>query len=134
MTALRSFFKETNMEIQVLPIDFTICKLEDYSLLNPATPYCFTACTDEENSLVCPSDIVPANAIVREDGWRALRIVGTLDFSLIGILARIAQILADRGISIFALSTYNTDYILLKSQKLQAAVSALASAGYEITK
>ena len=55
--------------------------------------------------------------IQRDDGWKAFRIQGVLDFSLIGILAKIAAALADNGISIFAVSTYNTDYVLIKSKE-----------------
>ena len=83
-------------------------------------------------SLVCVTDEVPENVIRRDDGWKAIRIQGVLDFSLIGILAKIAGILAENGISIFAVSTYNTDYILLKKEKYQKALEVLADSGYEI--
>ena len=66
----------------------------------------------------------------RDDGWRALRVQGTLDFALVGILAGIAQVLAQHKIPIFAISTYNTDYILLKQAHYPRALSALANAGY----
>lgn len=78
--------------------------------------YSFIGKTDEEKSLVCITDEVPANVIQRDDGWKAFRIQGVLDFSLIGILAKIAAALADNGISIFAVSTYNTDYVLMKRE------------------
>ena len=74
----------------------------------------FIGSTDAELSLVCETDRVPRRTLAREDGWRALRIVGQLDFSLTGILSRIATILADEKIGIFAVSTYNTDYILFR--------------------
>ncbi len=120
------------MKIQILPETFTVCRLSDCSRIDLSVPYTFVARTDEEISLVCPSERVPDNILIREDGWRCLRIAGTLDFSLVGILARIAQILAGAGVPIFAVSTYNTDYILLKSEKLQEAVMALAAAGYDM--
>jgi hypothetical protein len=66
----------------------------------------------------------------RDDGWRAFRVAGQVDLSVIGILARISRILAGRGISISALSTFDTDYIMLKADKLDAAVAALAEHGY----
>ena len=72
----------------------------------------FIGKTDEEKSLVCITSEVPENTIQRDDGWKAFCIHGVWDFSLIGILAKIATILADNGISIFAVSTYNTDYRL----------------------
>ena len=75
---------------------------------------------------------VPANVIKRDDGWMAFRIQGVLDFSLIGILAKIASVLADNGISIFAVSTYNTDYVMVKKENFQDALEVLAAAGYDI--
>ena len=76
---------------------------------------------------------VPENTIQRDDGWQAFRIQGVLDFSLIGILAKIAAILADNEISIFAISTYNTDYVLIKKEKYQKALEVLQASGYKIT-
>ncbi len=63
-----------------------------------------------------------------DDGWKAFRIQGVLDFSLIGILAKIATVLADNGISIFAVSTYNTDYVLIKKENYQKALDILQTA------
>ncbi|MCT6838910.1 MAG: ACT domain-containing protein [Bifidobacteriales bacterium] len=82
--------------------------------------------------MVCPADIVPSQTLERSDGWRAFRIQGILDFSLIGILAPIATILADKGIGIFAVSTYNTDYVLTKADDFPAALDALDKSGYTI--
>ena len=75
---------------------------------------------------------VPDNLINRDHGLMAFRIQGVLDFSLIGILAKIASVLADNGISIFAVSTYNTDYVMVKKENFQKALEVLAAAGYEI--
>ncbi len=74
----------------------------------------------------------PSNVIKRDDGWKAFCIQGILDFSLIGILSKIAAILADNDISIFAASTYNTNYVFVKSQNYQRGLEILKSAGYEI--
>lgn len=120
------------MELKKIEKDFTVCQVEDYSLVNLGAEYCFTGKTDEEKSLVCITDEVPENVIRRDDGWKAIRIQGVLDFSLIGILAKIAGILAENDISIFAVSTYNTDYILLKEEKYQKALEVLGESGYEI--
>ena len=100
------------MEIKKIKGDFTVCKVTDYSQVKMDAEYCFTGKTDEEKSLVCLTEDTPSNTVEREDGWRAFRIQGVLDFSLIGILSKIATLLADAGIGIFAVSTYNTDYIL----------------------
>lgn len=74
----------------------------------------------------------PSNVIKRDDGWKAFCIQGILDFSLIGILSKIAAILADNDIPIFAASTYNTNYVFVKSQNYQRGLEILKSAGYEI--
>lgn len=118
------------MRLEILPESFTVCKVKE----NPSSlpPFSFLARTDEEISLVCPVKDAPKETLAREDGWRGFRIQGVLDFSLVGILARIAGILAERKIPIFALSTYNTDYILVKGKYLPAAREALGEAGYEI--
>ena len=76
---------------------------------------------------------MPANALERDDGWMAFRIEGTLDFSLIGILAKISSLLAQNGVGIFAISTFNTDYILTKKENFAKALNALREAGYEIS-
>lgn len=120
------------LSVQKLAPLFSICRVADYSGVDPDQPFCFTGCTDAEKSLVCPEDRVPGNTLSRDDGWRAFRICGVLDFSLIGILARIAQILASERIGIFAVSTYNTDYILTRADQYEKALAALRRAGYTV--
>ena len=87
---------------------------------------------DIEKKPPCPTDKVPGNTLARDDDWRAFRICGQLDFSLIGVLAGISKILAANSIGIFAVSTYDTDYILTKEENFEKAIKALADAGYEI--
>lgn len=120
------------MIIQPINGDFSICKVADYTKVSLDTPYCFIATTDEEKSLVCPTEMVPANAVQREDSWRAFRIGGVLDFSLIGILADISRVLAEKKIGIFVVSTFNTDYVLTKEENLHRSLDALKDAGYTI--
>ena len=117
------------MEIKKIDHNFSVCQVEDYSLVNLNSEYSFIGKTDEEKSLVCIADEVPANVIQRDDGWKAFRIQGVLDFSLIGILAKIAAALADNGISIFAVSTYNTYYVLMKRENYQKALDVLKALG-----
>jgi uncharacterized protein len=88
--------------------------------------------TPEETTLVCCEDIVPNDAKV-EKGWRALKIIQNLDFSIVGVIAEISSHLAQAHISIFVLSTFNTDYILVKQDLLSAAIQSLRQAGYTIT-
>ena len=120
------------MELKIIDGIFAVCKVSDFSQVDLADEYVFTAKTDEENSLVCLADRVPKNAVTADNGWRAFRICGVLDFSLIGILAEISAILAKNKIGIFAVSTYNTDYIFTKSENFDRAISALCESGYVI--
>lgn len=122
-----------NLKLKKLNADFSVCKVENYSQVDLDSDFCFTAKTDEENSLVCQTKDVPKNATSCDDGWKAFRIdEGTLDFSLIGILSKIANLLAQAKIGIFAISTFNTDYVLVKSGNFETALEVLKSAGYEI--
>lgn len=121
------------MIIKKLHQEFSVCQVEDYSLVNLDAEYIFIGKTDGEKSLVCITSAVPSNVIQRDDGWKAFCIQGVLDFSLVGILAEIAAILADHNIPIFAVSTYNTDYILIKSENYQKGLEVLEATGYEIS-
>ena len=120
------------MKLKLLESHFTVCKITDLSAIDWNAPFCFAARTDEECSLVCSEAYVPVNVLTRDDGWRAMRIEGVLDFSLVGILAKLAGLLAEHQIPIFAISTYNTDYILLKREKLAEALQVLRAEGYEV--
>lgn len=124
--------RSKGMKIKTIDHGFSVCKVEDYSQVDFESEYFFIGRTDEENSLVCLSENVPDHVIMREDGWRAFRIQGILDFSLIGILADISSLLAKNEIGIFVISTYNTDYILTKEENYQRALEVLSDAGYEI--
>jgi len=120
------------MQIKKIDADFTVCKVVDFSEVNLEVEYCFTGKTDEENSVVCLTSEVPSNVIEREEGWKAFRIEGVLDFSLIGILSKISTLLAEEEIGLFAVSTFNTDYIFVKKENVMSALDKLNSAGYEI--
>ena len=120
------------MELERLKDDLTVCKVpseKDYDL---SRGFYFIGRTDEEFSLVCRTEDTPENTTEREDGWKGFRIRGVLDFSLIGILSKISGILADNKIGIFAVSTYNTDYILVKEENFDKAMQVLSEAGYEV--
>ena len=120
------------MEIKRLDYDFTVCKINTEDDIVLGQEFYFVSKTDEEISLVCLTENTPDKTVAREDGWKAFRIRGTLDFSLIGILSGISSILAENGIGIFAVSTYNTDYILVKKENFDKALSSLQNAGYLI--
>lgn len=118
------------MQLQIIPGSFAVCKIPDASQVRMDDDFWFLSRTDEELSLVCRGQSVPANHLEIEDGWSMFRVSGVLDFSLTGILSGISGVLAEAGVGIFAVSTYNTDYILVKEENLSRAVDALSNAGY----
>ena len=120
------------MKLEVLPQTFSVCKVADYGGVDLGAPFVFTGATDGEKSLVCPTALVPASTFARSDGWRAFRVAGTLDFSLVGILAALSKALADAGVGIFAISTFDTDYILTKATDFDRVAAALTSAGHNL--
>lgn len=120
------------MRLSVLRGTYTVCKIRDARQVDWSGGLTFVGRTPEELSLVCETARVPSGALEREDGWRALRVDGTLAFSLVGVLAGITAALAAAKISVFCVSTFDTDYVLVKETALDAAVSALRSAGYAV--
>lgn len=120
------------MNIRLLPGELTVCKVQNTKQLDLNKGLYFIARTDEEISLVCPTEDTPEEALSCEDGWKGFWIEGVLDFSLVGILAQITTILAKQQISIFAISTYNTDYILVKKDAFEKALEILSIHGYKI--
>ena len=120
------------MELERLPFDLTVCKLISMEDFDPSAEFFFFGKTGEELSLVCRTEDVPVRTQAREDGWKGFRIRGILDFSLIGILAGITDVLARNRIGLFAVSTYNTDYILVREEDFDRAGLVLSEAGYAI--
>ena len=121
------------MELRRIDAEFSVCKVTSLGEFDMESGLFFIGKTDEELSLVCETKSVPGNTTHRDDGWKACRIQGQLDFSLIGILSKITAVLAGRKIGVFAVSTYNTDYILVKTENCEKALSALSEEGYTIT-
>ena len=119
------FWGVTVLEFITLDIDFSVCKIKDTHNIDFTRTFVFLSKTDEELSLVCESVYVPPDAIAVEDGWKAFRIAGILDFGLIGIIANITKILAEAEISVFVVSTYNTDYIFLKSKDFDKGLALI---------
>ncbi|TGY43714.1 ACT domain-containing protein [Clostridium sartagoforme] len=87
--------------------------------------------TEDELSIVCLQDKI-SNDIICEKDWKILKIEGPLDFSLVGILSKISTLMANNKISIFAISTYDTDYILIKEESVDKAIKVLESNSYSI--
>lgn len=94
-------------------------------------PIYFIGKTYEELSIVCPTDI-KLDSIEEESGWVALEVLGPLAFSLTGIMSQIASVLASAHISIFAISTFDTDYILVKKATVDSAIKALRANDYKV--
>ncbi|MCB1725694.1 MAG: ACT domain-containing protein [Gammaproteobacteria bacterium] len=104
----------------------------DAAVLDTAAWYSLTR-TDEELSVIAPSDIdFPSGQ--RQEGWRCLKMLGPLDFSLIGVMASVTTTLAEAGISVLTVSTYDTDYILVRDHQSESARQALLGAGHEVTR
>ena len=120
------------MELKILDYKLSVCKVANVSDIDLTADIFFIGKTDEELSLVCRTEDTPENTTERSDGWRGFRIQGVLDFSLIGILSKLSGILAEHKIGIFAVSTYNTDYILVKEENFNRALEVLASEGYTV--
>ncbi len=125
---------QLSLTLSLLPDVLTVCRLPaDAALPEWATssPWHSITRTTEEVSIVCLARHSPANA-QQVTGWRALQVKGPLDFALIGILASLSTTLAQAGVSIFAISTYDTDYVLVQGSQLDAAILALTQAGHTV--
>ncbi len=120
------------MRLQIIEGKFSVCKVENLRAVNFNVPWLFVGKTDAEISVVCLTADVPHATLAREDGWRALRVAEPMDFGLTGVLAGISTVLAQAGISIFAVSTFDTDYILIKAENLGLAQTSLEAGGYTI--
>ena len=120
------------MELKKIGHKLTVCKVTDITNIDLTADFYFIGKTDEELSLVCKTEDTPIKALERDDGWRGFRIQGILDFSLIGVLSKLSGILAEHKIGIFAVSTYNTDYILVKEENFERALCALNAEGYSV--
>ena len=124
----------TNLTLSLLPHTFAICKLEpeaDIPSWAVAGDFFSLTRTKEELSLVCPQEVVPEGLKCEKD-WRCLKVEGPLDFSLTGILASLTAPLAQAGISILALSTFDTDYLLVKAGIVEISIRELKKAGHRI--
>lgn len=125
---------EKTLTMKLLKEKYGVCRLDKDELIpewSKSSEFVSITKTADELSIVCSQDNIPEDKKCERD-WRILKIQGTLDFSLIGILASISTVLAQKGISIFAISTYDTDYILVKNSDIDNAIEALVKERYEI--
>jgi hypothetical protein len=128
--------KMAHRQLTIIALDhtFAICRLGSDASIPPwaSTGNFFTITrTTDELSIVCRQDAVP-EGIQSERGWRCLRVAGTIPFSVVGVLASLTAPLAQAGISVFAVSTYDADYLLVKEESLAAAMDALGRWGHTI--
>ena len=119
-------------KLTVEPGCWAVCRFAPGTDCSPLQGALFTAVwTPDETSVVCRYDAAPA-AVPSQGPFAMLKVQGPLDFSLTGIMAALTKPLADADISIFAISTYDTDYLLVPEAKLADAVGALRGAGFVI--
>lgn len=118
-----------------MPWRLTVAQTNDPDLIKNAQKSGFFAhiVTSEETTLICDATLIPPS-VKQESDWSALKVDGVLDFNLVGIIAGISAVLTKAGISIFVVSTFNTDYILVRDSQIEAATTSLSEAGYNIIK
>ena len=124
----------SSFTLELLPERLAVCRLEPDQVdldWDPGEGLLSVTFTSEEVSVVCEEAYAPADAEIAR-GWRCLRVVGPLDFEMVGVLANLAGALAAERIPIFALSTFDTDHILVRSSDLERSVEALRGAGHEV--
>lgn len=123
------------MNLSLLERRFAVCRLPVDApvpaFAQQASDFVSITRTRQELSLVCREELAPANCSP-ETGWRVLEVQGPLDFGLVGILASLTQPLAQAGISLFVVSTFDTDYLLVKETKLEEALRTLEAAGHSV--
>ena len=120
--------------IELLPDSIALCRLAPDTPLPSwcdALPFSSIARTSDELSIFCPDAVVPDN-VPAERSWRALKLRGPFALNEIGVLVGLAQPLADHRISIMAVSTYDTDYILVNGTSIDAAIAVLEGAGHKV--
>ncbi len=120
--------------LSMLEETFAVCRLDARAGIPgwvTVAGFCSVTRTKDELSVVCPMEYVP-NKMKFERGWRALKMEGPLDFSLVGVLAGILSSLAEAGVPIFAISTHDTDYVLVKEESHDCAIAALRRQGYDV--
>ena len=124
------------MQLRVLSDRLAVCRLpSDAQWPTPPADRSFFAAvrTAEEISVVCVPDSAPSHPELHiEPDWRALEVVGPLDFAMVGVLLSITAPLSEVGVSVFVVSTFDTDYVLVRADSLEASVTALRAAGHEV--
>lgn len=121
-----------SVTLRLMDMDLSVCKLSDARFADLSGGFFTLSVTGREVSLVCETSRAPAAALRSEKGFRALEVMGQLDFSLTGIVSGITSALSKARVGVFVISTFDTDYILVRDKKLEAAIDALVGAGYSV--
>ncbi len=138
---LQRFVQETNVAVEprlnlvLLQRRFAICRLRSSESIPPwvlnASGFFALVRTSDELSVVCEENVPPTN-VRNESGWRMFMVEGPLEFAMTGVLLALVKPLSDAGVSLFAISTFDTDYLLVREEAVDAAEHALAEAGHRI--
>ncbi|HJQ29606.1 MAG TPA: ACT domain-containing protein [Rubrobacter sp.] len=123
-----------DLSLTVLEARIAVCRLDvgtEIPIWATEAPFFSVTRTEDELSIVCPEVDIPAG-VSQEQGWRALKLEGPFELSVVGILASVAKPLAEAGVSLFAVSTFDTDYVLVREGNLDLAVDALREHGHEV--
>ncbi len=123
-----------SLQLTLLDAEFAVCRLPAGSAVPqppPEVPLYSVTVSPDEVSVVCPVSVAPRES-PSERGWRVLKVKGPLDFSLVGILASVLDPLVDANVSVFAISTYETDYVLVHADQLRQALTALKVANHRV--
>ncbi len=121
-----------NKTLKILNGEFTIHRFDPSEVIPTqlfASEFFWIGKTDTELSVVC-SSAIELGSTKSETGWKTIRVLGQIDFSAIGVIAGITSVLADKGISVYVVSTFETDYVLVKTQMLAGAIEALTESEY----
>ena len=125
---------EKQFTLEVVSGRYAVCQLDAVAEVPGWVSGAVTSVTrtPAELSLICSEECVPRD-VRRESGWRCLRVVGPLEFSMVGVIASLTGVLADAGVSVFVVSTFDTDCLLVKQAHLEMAVKSLTSAGHSVS-
>jgi hypothetical protein len=119
------------MDLQIIDKKLSVCKIKSWEDVKHQDEFVFLAKTDHELSLVCDTEDVPKDCIIVEHGWRCFRIAENAAFEKYGMIAGIANIVANEKTGIFVVATYDTDYILIKENKFTDVINVLKKEGYQ---
>jgi hypothetical protein len=125
---------EKQFTLEVVSGRYAVCQLDAVAEVPGWVSGAVTSVTrtPAELSIICSEECVPRD-VRSESGWRCLRVVGPLEFSMVGVIASLTGVLADAGVSVFVVSTFDTDCLLVKQAHLEMAVKSLTSAGHSVS-